>query len=63
MSTHTYRDDEYVGIGTAGHILGVSASTLRRWEDLGHLTPIRTVGGQRRYRVGDLVALRDGSAA
>ncbi|WP_370663540.1 recombinase family protein [Massilia aurea] len=39
----------------AAQALGVSTSTLRRWEASGRLTPARTEGGQRRY---DLSALR-----
>jgi len=41
-------------IGAAAQALGVSTSTLRRWEASGRLTPARTEGGQRRY---DLAAL------
>jgi excisionase family DNA binding protein len=62
MSTNTYRDDELVSIGAAASVLGVSVSTVRRWDSLGHLRSTRTVGGQRRYRVADLLALRDRAA-
>jgi len=31
--------------------MGVSATTLRRWEAEGKLVPERTSGGQRRYRI------------
>jgi excisionase family DNA binding protein len=47
--------NKFVSISTAAQALGVSASTLRRWEASGRLTPLRTEGGQRRY---DLAALR-----
>lgn len=57
MPTNTYRDDELVAIGVAAHILGVSVSTVRRWEGDGHVAARRTPGGQRRYVVGDLRAL------
>lgn len=43
-----------VSIRVAAKALGVSASTLRRWEASGRLVPVRTEGGQRRY---DLAAL------
>lgn len=47
--------NKFVSIGMAAQALGVSTSTLRRWEASGRLTPVRTEGGQRRY---DLAALR-----
>ena len=46
---------KFVSISTATQALGVSTSTLRRWEASGRLTPVRTEGGQRRY---DLSTLR-----
>jgi predicted site-specific integrase-resolvase len=50
---------KFVSISVAATALGVSTSTLRRWEATGRLTPARTEGGQRRY---DLAALRPGFA-
>jgi len=47
--------NKFVPITTAASALGVSASTLRRWEASGKLVPVRTQGGQRRY---DLATLR-----
>lgn len=47
--------DRLVGIGQAAKALGVSISTLRRWEVEGRIHPARTEGGTRRY---DLAALR-----
>lgn len=46
---------KFVPITAAAQALGVSATTLRRWESSGKLVPARTAGGQRRY---DLAALR-----
>ncbi len=46
-----------VSISMAAEALGVSTSTLRRWEASGRLIPARTEGGQRRY---DLTALHFG---
>lgn len=43
-----------VSITPAAKALGVSATTLRRWEASGSLVPTRTATGQRRY---DLTAL------
>ena len=44
-----------VPIGAAAKALGVSTSTLRRWEAAGRLAPTRTEGGQRRYDVAALL--------
>lgn len=56
MSTHTDRldDADLVPIGIASTILSVSPSTVRRYEAEGKVTATRTLGNQRRYRVGDL---------
>jgi putative resolvase len=47
--------DRFVGIGQAAKALGVSISTLRRWEAEGKIKPSRTEGGTRRY---DLAVLQ-----
>ena len=47
--------NRYVAIGEASEALGVSITTLRRWEVEGKLIPERTAGRQRRY---DLAKLR-----
>ena len=47
--------DRYVGIGEAAAALGVSITTLRRWEAGGKLSAEHTAGGHRRY---DLAKLR-----
>ncbi|HLA34214.1 MAG TPA: IS607 family transposase [Rhodocyclaceae bacterium] len=41
--------DKFVTIAKAAEILGVSTTTLRRWEIAGKLVPARTAGNQRRY--------------
>lgn len=41
------------GIGKFADMLGVSVSTLRRWEREGKIKPERTPGGQRRYSETD----------
>jgi putative resolvase len=43
-----------VDIKEAAHVLGVSATTLRRWEQSGKLIPERTHGGHRRYDLNQL---------
>lgn len=47
----TRAPDNQLGLSTAqaARELGVSLSTVRRWADQGHLTSIRTPGGQRRF--------------
>lgn len=47
--------DRLVGIGEASKALGVSITTLRRWETAGRLAAEHTAGGHRRY---DLAKLR-----
>jgi putative resolvase len=47
--------DRYVSIGEAADALGVSITTLRRWEADGKLAAEHTAGGHRRY---DLAKLR-----
>lgn len=47
--------DRLIAIGKAAEVLGVSITTLRRWEAEGKLIPVRTAGHQRRY---DLVKLK-----
>jgi excisionase family DNA binding protein len=46
--------DRYVSIGEASEALGVSITTLRRWEAEGKLIPERTAGRQRRYELAKL---------
>ena len=41
----------------AAMILGVCRKTLRRWENRDIITPIRTIGGHRRYSMEDLIQL------
>jgi len=47
--------ERIVGISAAADVLGVSISTLRRWEAAGKLVAEHTAGGHRRY---DLAKLR-----
>ena len=46
---------EYISIGKAAGILGVSVVTLRRWEKLGKLkSSFRTFGDHRRYKTHEI---------
>jgi hypothetical protein len=50
-------DKKIVKIGEAAKILGMSNSTLRRWEKLGKLLPVHTSpGGFRFYDVDQIKA-------
>lgn len=44
----------FVSITTAAKILGVSLSTMRRWDAEGRLSPERTEGNHRRYDLSKL---------
>lgn len=48
-------ENDYISIGQASKILGVSVVTLRRWEKLGKLiSKFRTFGKHRRYYIFDV---------
>lgn len=48
----------FVGVGEAAVALGVSITTLRRWEAEGRLVPEHTAGGHRRYDLAKLLPER-----
>lgn len=51
-------------VGQAAAILGVSAATLRRWDEAGHFRARRhPINGWRVYRRGDVERLRRKLAA
>lgn len=59
----TQDPDQMLSVGEAASLIGVSVSTLQRWDRAGLLTAHRTVTNQRRYRRGDLMAaLKIGAA-
>ena len=48
----------YISISKAAYMLGVSATTLRRWDASGHLkSAFRTFGGHRRYKMATLLEI------
>jgi excisionase family DNA binding protein len=57
------REPEWLTLGQAARFLGVAQSTLRKWADQGAVPGIRTHGGHRRFRRGDLQAFLVRSAA
>ncbi len=46
--------DRFIGIGKVSQVLGVSISTLRRWEGEGKIISKHTAGGHRRYDLSKL---------
>ena len=44
--------------GEAAALLGIGLSRLRRLETTGRLVTVRTLGGHRRYREDDVLALQ-----
>ncbi|MCX7993619.1 MAG: MerR family transcriptional regulator [Fimbriimonadales bacterium] len=53
--------DRPVPISTASFLVGVETHTIRYWERefAEFLSPVRTEGGQRRYRREDIVVLQE----
>lgn len=47
-----------IRIGEVAKVLGISASTLRQYEDLGLVLPFKEESGQRMYSVADITWLR-----
>ncbi|MGH2928043.1 MAG: helix-turn-helix domain-containing protein [Candidatus Dormibacteraceae bacterium] len=51
------RADEWIGLGEAARLLGVTPNTLRRWSDGGHVRSFTTPGGHRRFNRAAIEAL------
>jgi DNA-binding transcriptional MerR regulator len=51
------RPADWIALGDASALLGVSAATLRRWSDAGQVPVFTTPGGHRRYSRRALAAL------
>jgi excisionase family DNA binding protein len=54
-------ESDWLTLGQAATYLGVAQSTIRKWTDQGTLPAIKTPGGHRRYRRGDLEAFLERS--
>ena len=50
-------EPKYLGVTEAATYLGISRRTLRRWEDAGAITPLRTPTNKRRYTRAQLDAI------
>ncbi|MGO3895392.1 MerR family DNA-binding transcriptional regulator [Brevibacterium aurantiacum] len=51
-----------IPIGEAVRRLGISHTTIRRWENEGHITSTRTPGNQRLYKISDVEMLAAGKS-
>src|SRR2546423_14132076 len=52
--------DDWVRIGEAAELLGVSVDTLRRWTASGRLSVRRSAGGQRLVALADVRRVQEG---
>ncbi len=52
--TDTLVSDTWLRLSEAAAVLGVSANTLRRWSEAGHVPCFRSPGGHRRYHLTDI---------
>lgn len=50
-------DPQWLSLGDASRLLGVSTATVRRWADAGRLKPFTTPGGHRRFNRSSLERL------
>ncbi len=50
-------EPDWIGLGEASRLLGISHGTLRRWADEGRLAVFTTPGGHRRFSRGAIRAL------
>jgi len=58
-----HSEEPAVTLGEAARLLGISASTLRRWTEDGRVSAVRTNGGHRRFYVSELARLHSTNAA
>lgn len=49
-------EQKLLSIGKTADILGVHIDTLREWDKEGKLTPVKTFGNHRRYKMSDIEA-------
>ena len=53
-------ENRLLKITEAAKVMGVSVSSLRRWEKEGKISSVRTPGGHRRYRISDIEKFQRG---
>ena len=51
------KGDDWLGLGEAARLLGITPNTLRRWSDSGHVASFTTPGGHRRFARAAIEAL------
>ncbi len=59
---NTNRRTELLTPGEVARLFGVNPKTITRWASTGKLTPIRTLGGHRRYRAEEVYRLLEASS-
>lgn len=57
MSGEEVLKSQWLTLGAASRLLGVSESTIRRWADSGEVRSFRTAGGHRRVAADDVRAI------
>ncbi len=53
--------DELLTPGEVARLFGVDPKTVTRWASAGKLSPMRTLGGHRRYRSSEVYSLLERS--
>ncbi|MBA2577711.1 MAG: BldC family transcriptional regulator [Euzebyaceae bacterium] len=56
----TEKDEELLTPSEVAKLFRVDPKTVTRWAKSGKLSSIRTLGGHRRYRAGEVRALLEG---
>lgn len=57
QTKHAGLPAEYMTVGEAAALCGVHPDTIKRWEQRGRITALRTPTGHRRYLRTDVEAL------
>ena len=50
--------DRIIGIMEAAKLMGISSTTIRRWEAEGKIKSLRTKGNHRRFKVNELLGIK-----
>lgn len=57
MADRTNNREELLTPGEVARLFGVDPKTVTRWASAGKLSPLRTLGGHRRYRASEVRSL------